>query len=49
MTASKDGGPRTVRWGIAGPGRIANNVAGDFGHVPHAELVAVGSRSRDFR
>ncbi|WP_338184483.1 Gfo/Idh/MocA family oxidoreductase [Jatrophihabitans sp.] len=35
----------TVRWGIAGPGRIAEAVAGDFGHVPGAELVAVGSRS----
>jgi predicted dehydrogenase len=34
-----------VRWGIAGPGRIANAVAGDFRHVEGAELVAVGSRS----
>ncbi|MCW2497330.1 MAG: oxidoreductase domain protein [Jatrophihabitans sp.] len=34
-----------MRWGIAGPGRIAEAVAGDFGHVPGAELVAVGSRS----
>ena len=39
------GGTDTVRWGIAGPGRIAEAVAGDFGHVPGAELVAVGSRS----
>ncbi len=42
----------TVRWGIAGPGRIAATVAADFVHVPDAELVAVGSRSperaRDF-
>ena len=43
---------RAVRWGIVGPGRIANNVAKDFPHVPGAELVAVASRSieraRDF-
>lgn len=35
----------TVRWAIAGPGRIADKVATDFPYVPHAELVAVGSRS----
>ena len=35
----------TTRWGIAGLGRIAELVAGDFGHVPDAELVAVASRS----
>jgi predicted dehydrogenase len=35
----------TVRWGIAGPGRIADKVAADFVHVPDAELVAIGSRS----
>lgn len=40
-------GMNTVRWGIAGPGRIADKVAGDFEHVPHAELVAVGSRSAE--
>jgi predicted dehydrogenase len=34
-----------TRWGIAGLGRIATLVAGDFGHVPDAELVAVASRS----
>jgi predicted dehydrogenase len=35
-----------TRWGIAGPGRIAALVAGDFPYVPNAELVAVGSRSQ---
>jgi predicted dehydrogenase len=38
---------RSVRWGIVGPGRIAENVMGDFGHVPNAEVVAVASRSAD--
>ena len=37
----------TVRWGIAGPGRIAASVAGDFPDIPGAELVAVASRSQD--
>lgn len=36
-----------IRWGIAGPGRIANSEAADFGLVPDAELLAVGSRSAD--
>ena len=38
---------RIIRWGIAGPGRIANSEAADFGLVPDAELLAVGSRSLD--
>jgi predicted dehydrogenase len=38
---------KVVRWGIAGPGRIANSVAKDFRCVDGAELVAVGSRSAE--
>jgi predicted dehydrogenase len=34
-----------IRWGIVGPGRIAESVIGDFRHVPGARPVAVGSRS----
>jgi predicted dehydrogenase len=34
-----------IRWGIVGPGRIAENVMGDFVHVPGARPVAVASRS----
>ncbi|RZT88927.1 putative dehydrogenase [Pseudonocardia sediminis] len=37
----------TVRWGVIGPGRIADKVVADFGHVPGAELVAVASRSAE--
>ncbi len=36
----------TVRWGVIGPGRIADKLVRDFVHVPDAELVAVASRSR---
>ena len=36
---------RVIRWGIVGPGRIAESVAPDFAHVENAELVAVASRS----
>ena len=36
-----------IRWGIAGPGRIAESVAGDFARTPGAELTAVGSRSAE--
>jgi len=35
-----------VRWGFAGPGRIAGAVALDLPLVPGARLAAVGSRSR---
>jgi predicted dehydrogenase len=34
-----------IRWGVVGPGRIAENVMADFAHVPGARPVAVGSRS----
>ena len=36
-----------TRWGIVGPGRIAENVVRDFAHVPGARVTAVGSRSLD--
>lgn len=36
-----------IRWGIAGPGKIAGIVAAEFVHVDGAELVAVGSRSAE--
>ena len=36
----------TVRWAIAGPGKIAATMAGEFAYAaPDAEVVAVGSRS----
>jgi predicted dehydrogenase len=36
-----------IRWGVVGPGRIAENVMSDFGHVPGARVLAVASRSAD--
>lgn len=36
-----------IRWGVVGPGRIAENVMADFAHVPGARPVAVASRSAD--
>ncbi len=38
---------QVIRWGILGPGRIADKVVPDFVHVPGARVVAVGSRSRE--
>jgi predicted dehydrogenase len=34
-----------IRWGIVGPGRIAEKVVEDFAVVPGARAVAVASRS----
>ena len=34
----------TIRWGVVGPGRIADKVTEDFPHVAGAEPVAVASR-----
>ena len=36
-----------IRWGIVGPGRIAESVLPDFAHVPNARPVAVASRSQE--
>jgi predicted dehydrogenase len=38
---------RDLRWGIVGPGRIAERVVQDFVHVPGAQAIAVASRSTD--
>ena len=35
-----------LRWGVIGPGRIADSVTADFPHVAHAVPVAVASRDR---
>lgn len=37
----------TVRWGVAGPGPVADKVLRDLLHVPNAVLTAVGSRSAE--
>ncbi|RBY96079.1 gfo/Idh/MocA family oxidoreductase [Blastococcus sp. TF02-8] len=36
-----------IRWGIVGPGRIAESVLPDFAHVPGSRAVAVASRSQE--
>jgi predicted dehydrogenase len=36
-----------IRWGIVGPGRIAESVMPDFAHTPDARAVAVASRSQE--
>jgi predicted dehydrogenase len=38
---------REIRWGVVGPGRIAESVVPDFGVVPGARAVAVASRSQE--
>jgi len=38
---------REIRWGIVGPGRIAEKVVQDFVHVPGARALAVASRSAE--
>lgn len=37
----------SIRWGIVGPGRIAEKMVSDFAHVPDATVLAVASRSAD--
>ncbi|HEX6527492.1 MAG TPA: Gfo/Idh/MocA family oxidoreductase [Streptosporangiaceae bacterium] len=37
----------TVRWGVAGPGPVADKVMRDLARVPDAVLTAVGSRSAE--
>lgn len=38
---------KTIRWGIAGPGKIARSFADDLKLVSNAKLTAVGSRNYD--
>jgi predicted dehydrogenase len=37
----------SIRWGILGTGNIAHLVASDLQLLPHADLVAVGSRTQE--
>src|SRR3954447_11942839 len=47
LTASVWGVTEEIRWGIVGPGRIAEKVVQDFAVVDGARAVAVASRSAD--
>jgi predicted dehydrogenase len=38
---------REIRWGVVGPGRIADKVTKDFAVVDGARAVAVASRSTE--
>ena len=38
---------RPVRWGVVGPGRIAESLVKDFAYLDDADVVAVGSRSAE--
>ena len=40
-------GVKTVRWGIAGPGAIANNYAAGIAAAPNATLVAASGRDKE--
>src|SRR3954469_24346546 len=46
LTASVWGVTEEIRWGIVGPGRIAEKVVEDFAVVDGARAVAVASRSQ---
>lgn len=39
--------PKTIHWGIIGPGKIARKFADDLKLLPHARLHAVASRSEE--
>ncbi len=47
IDASDTAGPAPLRWGIASTGGIATRMAEALGTLPDAEVVAVGSRTRD--
>ena len=40
-------GNKTIRWGIMGTGRIAHKFASELSYLPDAQIVAVGSRTRE--